>query len=77
MADTHHHDTEKAVNGINGSANTTHVSNDYGDEATLNKIRTAGSISLSPELFEKIYLSPQNKVKGTSLLVSQSTTFVN
>ena len=30
----------------------------------LNRIRTAGSISISPELFEKIYLSPQNKVAG-------------
>lgn len=30
----------------------------------LEKIRTAGSISISPELFEKIYLSPQNKVSG-------------
>ncbi|PSK33943.1 Protein alcS [Elsinoe australis] len=32
--------------------------------AALNRIRTAGSISISPELFEKIYLSPQNKVSG-------------
>lgn len=30
----------------------------------LRKIQTAGSISISPELFEKIYLSPQNQVKG-------------
>ncbi|KAF2433583.1 GPR1/FUN34/YaaH-class plasma membrane protein [Tothia fuscella] len=30
----------------------------------LRRIRTAGSISISPELFEKIYLSPQNNVKG-------------
>lgn len=27
-------------------------------------MRTAGSISISPELFEKLYLSPQNKVAG-------------
>lgn len=33
------------------------------DEA-LRKMRTAGSISLTPELFEKLYLQPQNKVKG-------------
>ncbi|RFU30380.1 hypothetical protein B7463_g5960, partial [Scytalidium lignicola] len=33
-------------------------------EVALNRIRTAGSISISPELFEKIYLSPQNVVKG-------------
>jgi hypothetical protein len=30
----------------------------------LKRIRTAGSISIPPELFEKLYLSPQNAVKG-------------
>lgn len=35
-----------------------------GHGEALNRIRTAGSISISPELFEKIYLSPQNAVKG-------------
>ena len=33
-------------------------------DTALKRIRTAGSISISPELFEKIYLSPQNAVKG-------------
>ncbi|KAL0930485.1 GPR1/FUN34/YaaH-class plasma membrane protein [Colletotrichum truncatum] len=33
------------------------------DEA-LRRVKTAGSISISPELFEKLYLSPQNNVKG-------------
>lgn len=33
-------------------------------ENALRKIRTTGSLSISPELFEKIYLSPQNKVSG-------------
>jgi len=39
---------------------------DEGMEAdnALSRIRTAGSISISPELFEKLYLSPQNKVAG-------------
>lgn len=37
-----------------------HEDKDY----ALEKIRTAGSISISPELFEKIYLSPQNRVHG-------------
>ena len=32
--------------------------------ATLDRIRTAGSVSISPELFEKLYLSPENRVKG-------------
>lgn len=30
----------------------------------LERIRTAGSISIPPELFERLYLSPENKVKG-------------
>lgn len=33
-------------------------------EETLNRIRTAGGVSMSAELFEKLYLSPQNEVKG-------------
>ena len=37
--------------------------NDHPDSA-LRRIRTAGSISMSPELFEKLYLSPENRVKG-------------
>lgn len=39
----------------------------YGEEermADLNKFRSAASISISPELLEKLYLSPPNKVKG-------------
>jgi uncharacterized protein len=40
--------------------NDTNMNNDD----ALRRIRTAGSISISPELFEKIYLSPQNVVKG-------------
>jgi uncharacterized protein len=41
-----------------------HLNGDMDNEAALKRIRTAGSISISPELFEKIYLSPQNVVKG-------------
>lgn len=33
-------------------------------DTALQRIRTAGSISISPELFEKLYLSPQNRVSG-------------
>ena len=35
-----------------------------GSDEALRRVRTAGSISISPELFEKMYLSPQNQVKG-------------
>lgn len=33
-------------------------------ENALERIRTAGSVSIPPELFEKLYLSPENRVKG-------------
>ena len=62
MAETH--GPEKAINGNYPN----HLSKDYGNEEALNRIRTAESISISPELFEKIYLSPQNNVKGTLCL---------
>ncbi|EGU73934.1 hypothetical protein FOPG_17832 [Fusarium oxysporum f. sp. conglutinans race 2 54008] len=37
---------------------------EVGHHETLNHIRSAASISMSPELFEKLYLSPPNAVKG-------------
>ncbi len=37
---------------------------DYDRESALRRVRTAGSISISPELFEKIYLSPANRVSS-------------
>lgn len=33
-------------------------------DETLERVRTAGTVSMSPELFEKLYLSPQNNVQG-------------
>jgi len=41
-----------------------HLDHNMDHETALKRIQTAGSISISPELFEKIYLSPQNQVKG-------------
>ncbi|KAK5129681.1 hypothetical protein LTR08_002973 [Meristemomyces frigidus] len=41
-----------------------HLNNDMDTENALKRIRTTGSLSISPELFEKIYLSPQNRVAG-------------
>ena len=37
---------------------------DMNSETALRMIRTAGSISITPELFEKIYLSPKNRVSN-------------
>ncbi|KAF2850482.1 hypothetical protein T440DRAFT_479181 [Plenodomus tracheiphilus IPT5] len=48
----------------NGYNNHQHLDASYDSNAALQRIQTAGSISISPELFEKLYLSPQNKVKG-------------
>jgi uncharacterized protein len=36
----------------------------HNEESALRRIRTAGSISITPELFEKIYLSPKNRVSN-------------
>ena len=52
-------------NGAYTNGNAYHMNDTNLDhETVLKRIRTAGSISISPELFEKIYLSPQNVVKG-------------
>jgi len=48
----------------NGYGNHQHLDASYDSNTALRKIQTAGSISISPELFEKLYLSPQNKVAG-------------
>jgi len=41
-----------------------HLDESMDPDHALRKIRTTGSLSISPELFEKIYLSPQNRVAG-------------
>ena len=41
-----------------------HLNRDVASDEAINKIRTANSVTISPELFEKIYLNPQNAVKG-------------
>ncbi|KAI4234316.1 MAG: hypothetical protein L6R40_006793 [Gallowayella cf. fulva] len=50
------------LSGHRPNGNPTGVDNDSGD--TLTRLRTAGSLNISPELFEKLYLSPENRVKG-------------
>jgi hypothetical protein len=53
------------TNGKNYNGDAYHMNDmNMDNDAALKRIRTAGSISISPELFEKIYLSPQNAVKG-------------
>ncbi|KAF2161984.1 hypothetical protein M409DRAFT_58748 [Zasmidium cellare ATCC 36951] len=41
-----------------------HLDSSMDPETALKRIQTTGSLSISPELFEKIYLSPQNRVAG-------------
>ncbi|MCJ1250300.1 hypothetical protein MMC30_007526 [Trapelia coarctata] len=53
---------EKDYAATNGNDN--HVGPDMTNDQALRRIRTAGSISISPEQFEKLFLSPQNAVKG-------------
>jgi hypothetical protein len=62
---SHLPDVEKDHAGgdsVNGKYDLHH---DHHDEDTaLRRLRTAGSLSISPELFEKIYLSPKNQVSN-------------
>ncbi|KAF2714197.1 GPR1/FUN34/YaaH-class plasma membrane protein [Pleomassaria siparia CBS 279.74] len=51
-------------NPYNGYGGHQHLDHDHDSETALRKIRTAGSVSITPELFEKLYLSPQTKVSG-------------
>jgi hypothetical protein len=58
-------DLEKGTGPSNGNTANSYdlTANDDRNDA-LEKIRKTGSLSISPELFEKIYLSPKNPVKG-------------
>jgi len=61
----HMPDVEKDHAGsdsVNGKYDLHHDHHD--SETALRRIRTAGSISITPELFEKIYLSPKNRVSN-------------
>ena len=41
-----------------------HLGGEHTSDEALNKVRTAHSVTISPELFEKMYLNPQSQVKG-------------
>ncbi|KAK0507876.1 hypothetical protein JMJ35_009765 [Cladonia borealis] len=65
----HQHDTP-SNDGANDtlekdfSAGNSHGPTNNAKDDALERIRTAGSISIPPELFEKLYLSPENRVSG-------------
>lgn len=50
--------------GYGGAGGHQHLDQNMDEDLALKHIRTAGSISITPELFEKLYLSPKNEVKG-------------
>ena len=57
-------DFHNGYGNMAGGNNSNHLDGNMDGATALNRIRTAGSISISPELFEKLYLSPENKVAG-------------
>ncbi|QSZ33177.1 hypothetical protein DSL72_002763 [Monilinia vaccinii-corymbosi] len=58
-------DFSRDANHYRDGSNSYHVNDmSMGSDGASKKIRTDGSVSISPELFEKMYLSPQNSVKG-------------
>jgi hypothetical protein len=58
-------ETERYGTQGNGGPSFTHeLESSETRDTALQKIRTAQSVTISPELFEKLYLSPQNVVKG-------------
>ncbi|KAA6406811.1 MAG: hypothetical protein FRX48_09535 [Lasallia pustulata] len=52
------------TNGFNSANNNYHLGADESSDNAFRRIRTAHSVSISPELFEKMYLNPQKEVKG-------------
>ncbi|GAP90917.1 putative gpr1 fun34 -class plasma membrane protein [Rosellinia necatrix] len=55
---------EKGSSTDSVAARHEHLHENMNPDFAMDKIKTAGSISISPALFEKLYLSPQNNVKG-------------
>lgn len=55
MASTEHTELNQKNHGYDPEA---------GRMEALKQFRSAASVSMSPELFEKLYLSPQTVVKG-------------
>ena len=49
---------------INGNTQYDLHHDHHDSETALRRLRTAGGLSISPELFEKIYLSPKNQVSN-------------
>lgn len=61
-----HHEKDFTNGYGHGNLNNNNFTMDANDSHadTLHRVRTAGSVSIPPELFEKLYLSPENKISG-------------
>lgn len=55
---------EDNSNGSQGGGHTNSRDHAMDHHEMLHKVRTEGSISMTPEIFERLYLQPQTKVKG-------------
>ncbi|KAI9893259.1 MAG: hypothetical protein M1814_000387 [Vezdaea aestivalis] len=62
MTASHNSDSMEKDYGQGGR--TYHMGPNEDSQTALHRIKTANSITISPELFEKLYLQPQNNVKG-------------
>lgn len=58
------HDAQTGATTQENDYSNEHLNSNMNANDIAERIRTTGSISISPELFEKIYLSPHNRVKG-------------
>ena len=67
MADIEKDAAPGASSGSPNPNNNYDLNVDENRDSALNKIKTTGAISISPELFEKIYLSPKNVAGGGNL----------
>lgn len=54
---------EDFANG-NGNGNYASGANGIASMPSLQQVQTAGSITITPEMFERMYLAPENKVSG-------------
>ena len=64
-----------SANGIYKDTSPGGLSPEDEREAGLARLRTAETVSMSPELFEKLYLSPQNRLNSSMLLAVHSWAF--
>ncbi|CAH0001999.1 unnamed protein product [Clonostachys byssicola] len=61
---THPSTPEKTMEQGNGNPNGIAYNHEEDRQGDLDRFRTAGSVAMSPELFEKLYLTPLKNVHG-------------